>query len=170
MAEGDCKPCIKVEVGRTVYYRQPASIPFGGARGPLAAKVVYVHGARMVNLTIFDSNGGSHALCSVELYGADEKLPPDDYPNGYAYWMPYQVEQAERMAELAAEKDRVEAVIRARFAEATKAGTMTRSESLKAECADKQEVKPFDPAVARDPATLLSPGKDCGPSSSWLKK
>lgn len=95
---------IKPTVGRVVWYTPAASrdedggtvyeFPCDGEQ-PLAAMIVYVHSDSMINLVVFDSNGNSHSVCSVDL--VQENHPK---PNGgrYAEWMPYQIGQAAKHA------------------------------------------------------------------------
>lgn len=66
---------------------------------PMAGIVAYVHNDRMVNVTVFDHSGASHAVTSVPL------LQDDDTSNGgvYAEWLPYQKGQAAKTEALEAQ-------------------------------------------------------------------
>ena len=89
---------IQPTVGRIVLYH---SSEFdhqgpGGMSGRVGqefpAIVSYVHGPRMVNLAVFDSNGVQCARASINLH------QPEDTPvvNGLRWceWMPYQQKKA----------------------------------------------------------------------------
>lgn len=82
---------ISPSIGRIVWF-WPAKEPHEPkVEQPNAAIVAYVWHDRMVNLTVFDSNGNSRGETSVVL------LQDDDLPNEYgrfASWMPYQKGQA----------------------------------------------------------------------------
>lgn len=87
------KPMISPTVGRVVHF-VPAphdEVLFGS--GVCAALVAYVHSDTMVNLAVFDTNGGSHARTSVYLE-QDERTAPGGPHGSYCRWMPYQVGQA----------------------------------------------------------------------------
>lgn len=90
---------IQPTVGRVVwFYPTPNGAESGFARGsqPHAAIVAYVHGDRMVNLTVFDANGNAHSMTSVPL-----RQPKDERPGGmFCEWMPYQKGQAAKTEEL----------------------------------------------------------------------
>lgn len=83
---------IKPTVGRVVLFvpkshREGLALNLGQ---PHAATVVHVWGDRMVNLSVFDSNGKQFGVTSVHL-----KQPDDTDPGcEYCEWMPYQVGQA----------------------------------------------------------------------------
>jgi hypothetical protein len=84
---------IKPTVGRVVWYR-PAEfdkIPHHMNRDPLAAIVVGVVTDSLVNLSVFDLYGKTHALQDVLLVQPEDDLAPVD---GYAEWMPFQKGQA----------------------------------------------------------------------------
>ncbi len=95
---------IKPTVGRVVlfwpsiYYARQQGMAFGDPAQPLAALVTYVHGDRMVNLTVHDHNGVVWPVCSVQL------LQEGDAPvvggSFYCEWMPYQKGQAAKTEEL----------------------------------------------------------------------
>lgn len=53
---------------------------------PMAAKIVYVHGDRSVNLTVYDQGGQTHGLTGITLV-QDGDARPAEY---LAEWMPYQ--------------------------------------------------------------------------------
>lgn len=62
---------------------------------PVAAMVVHVWGDRMVNLSVFDSNGNITPRTSVTLLQDDDPKPE----NGrFCSWMPYQKAMAEKAA------------------------------------------------------------------------
>ena len=60
---------------------------------PLAAMVVHVWSDRMVNLVVFDSNGGQHQRTSVDLLQDEDPAPAS---GRFCAWMPYQLGQAAR--------------------------------------------------------------------------
>jgi hypothetical protein len=66
---------------------------------PLAAMVVNVWGDRMVNLVIFDGNGGMFARTSVTLLQDDDRKPEE---GRFCAWMPYQKGQAAKTEALEA--------------------------------------------------------------------
>lgn len=66
---------------------------------PLAAIVAHVWSERMVNLTVFDSNGVSYSRTSVPLLQDDDELHQSGY---YCQWMPYQKGQAAKTEALEA--------------------------------------------------------------------
>lgn len=88
---------ITPTVGRVVWFHPSintgeAGFAYHGGGQPLAAIIAHVQGDRMVNLTVFDSNGVPHGRTSVRLLQGDEPHTP---PNGYyCEWMPYQKGQA----------------------------------------------------------------------------
>jgi hypothetical protein len=78
---------IQPEVGRHVHY-VPAEHGDGLRAGePHAAVVCCVWETRMVNLTVFDRNGGTVAKTSVPLQQPDDPVPA----GSYCRWMPYTV-------------------------------------------------------------------------------
>lgn len=85
---------ITPTVGRQVwFYPDPQSAEGGFTRyndGPFAATVVFVHGDRMVNLSVLDHAGKSHARTSIHL------VQPGDEgcPAMRCEWMPFQKGQA----------------------------------------------------------------------------
>lgn len=84
---------IKPTPGRVVWFREAPDqqVLHHDKSQPLAATIAYVHHDRMVNLTVHDANGGTHARTSVRL------LQDGDKPEGegmWCEWMPYQVGQA----------------------------------------------------------------------------
>lgn len=93
---------IKPTVGRVVWYT-PAKDDYGRAQfacsfeQPLAAIIAHVHSDSMVNLTVFDANGASHGVCSVDLI-QDGQPKPDH--GRYCEWMPYQKGQAAKTEQL----------------------------------------------------------------------
>ena len=93
---------IKPTVGRVVWFfgadwYDPSFGDGEYSREPRAAIITHVWHERMVNLTVFDRNGRSHGVTSVDL------LQDDDPPGGQSYWcawMPYQKGQAAKTEEL----------------------------------------------------------------------
>lgn len=63
---------------------------------PCDAGIAYVHGDRMLNLTVADHNGVMHSRCWVPLLQEGDQAPPEGV--AYAQWMPYQVGQAAKQA------------------------------------------------------------------------
>ena len=64
-----------------------AGVAYEPGGQPMAGIVCYVHGDRMVNLSVTDHNGNAFPLTSVKL------LQDDDTPGGdgfWAEWMPFQ--------------------------------------------------------------------------------
>ena len=95
---------IKPAVGRVVWYH-PSDYDLGHTRAlppgeTCAAIVTYVHGDRMVNLVVFDVNGGSHPRTSVQLVQDDVQSPAAGH--SWCEWMPYQKGQAAKHDALAA--------------------------------------------------------------------
>lgn len=86
---------IRPTVGRVVHYiPRETKYAFGHSvieGKPHAAIVTAVHSDRMVNLAVFDANGKTFPVTSVEL-----KQPEDAAPKygDYCEWMPYQIETA----------------------------------------------------------------------------
>lgn len=60
---------------------------------PLAATVAFVHGDRMVNLSVVDANGYQFSRTSVRLIQEGDDRPEN---GGFAEWMPYQIGQAKK--------------------------------------------------------------------------
>lgn len=93
---------IKPTVGRVVWYT-----PSKNAEGryqfpcltgqPLAAIIACVHSDIMVNLVVFDANGDSHGVCSVDLIQDGQPKPDNGF---YCEWMPYQKGQAAKTEQL----------------------------------------------------------------------
>ncbi|QNN23542.1 hypothetical protein HED60_15075 [Planctomycetales bacterium ZRK34] len=83
---------ITPTIGRIVYFfkheNQTEIVHDEGH--PLAAMITHVWHDRMVNLTVFDSNGQTHGVTSVDL-----RQPEDPSISGrmYCEWMPYQVKK-----------------------------------------------------------------------------
>jgi hypothetical protein len=63
--------------------------------GPCAAIVVKVWGDRLVNLSVFDQNGTSHAVTSCPLKQEGDEIVAE---GSYCEWMPYQIGQAKKEA------------------------------------------------------------------------
>lgn len=90
-------------IGRRVWYwpsdydrglteSQPQTVIQADSEQPCDAGVVYVHGPRMVNITVADHNGNMHRRMSVNLLqDCDERPVAGDY--AFAEWMPYQAAQ-----------------------------------------------------------------------------
>lgn len=79
---------IRPTIGRIVWYwREP--IHAEDAQ-PEAAKIVYVHNDSLVNLRVYDHNGGAAGCTSVVLRHEGEGVPSVSY----CEWMPYQKGQA----------------------------------------------------------------------------
>lgn len=96
---------IKPTVGRVVLFTPSIHnqhIPHHDKTKPLAAMVVHVWGDRMVNLVVFDSNGGSGPSTSVTLLQDDDRKPEDGF---FCEWMPYQTGQAAKTEKLQAQLD-----------------------------------------------------------------
>jgi hypothetical protein len=126
---------IKPTVGRvvlfwpTVEYAAQCCMAYGDPSQPLAAIVTYVHGDRMVNLTVHDHNGVPYGVCSVPLVQEDDVARPGAF---YCEWMPYQKGQA-------AKTEAVESDIRSRLREydlgTHSADPLAKPESLEAKFA-----------------------------------
>lgn len=98
---------IEPTIGRRVLYwptdydrglmvSQPDSVIQANGLQPCDAGVAFVHGPRMVNLSVTDHNGNVHKRTSVTLKQPGDPIDPER--GGYATWMPYQVKQAEKEA------------------------------------------------------------------------
>lgn len=94
---------IKPTIGRRVWYwpskqdlgqteHKPSSVMTANQLQPCDAGICYVHGERLVNLTVADHNGVMHKRTSVQLVQEESDVYPAD--GGYAVWMPYQIGQA----------------------------------------------------------------------------
>jgi hypothetical protein len=174
--EGSMSVTIIPEVGRTLYY-YPGLYELC-TRGPLAAKVVYVHGPTCVNLTVWDANGANSGRTSVELVQPGD--PDPTHGGGFCRWMPWQVAQAETAArfeqvkrdiaaappggispERAAAKAADEMILRTagKMEDGTGNGDDKGDPCPVAECG----VKPSDPVGGPAPTAD-------GPSASWVKK
>ena len=81
---------IQPTIGRIVYFFQKMTGLGVPDVGPLAAIITHVWTDRMVNLCVFNSNGGSKGHASVTL-----RQPEDDVPGSpdWCEWMPYQVKK-----------------------------------------------------------------------------
>jgi hypothetical protein len=84
---------IKPSIGRVVWYR-PKDYPVSAQ--PLAALVVFVWNDSMVNLVVFDQNGMGKPKLSITLRQDGDEIPNESY----CEWMPYQIGQAAKTAEL----------------------------------------------------------------------
>lgn len=102
---------IKPTVGRKVWFRNNGSMQklpradggtahpvFCGIEQPMDATVIFVHGARMVNLDITDHIGQRFVATSVPLLQDDDAIPDMGF---YCEWMPYQKGQAAKDASTA---------------------------------------------------------------------
>lgn len=94
---------IKPSIGRVVWY-YPAGLKHS-ERNRRAALVAFVHNDRMVNLSWFDEHGGSHGAQNVQLLppGEEPAQDADEHPayvKGFATWMPFQIGQAARGADV----------------------------------------------------------------------
>jgi hypothetical protein len=90
-------PLIQPTVGRVVWFRANETDKIKlDSEQPLAAIVAYVHGDRMVNLTVFDPNGVPHSRTSVTLKQESDDILPG---SSYCEWMPYQLGQAAKAQE-----------------------------------------------------------------------
>ncbi|MEY4428614.1 MAG: Erwinia phage vB EamM Alexandra [Pseudomonadota bacterium] len=90
---------IKPTIGRRVWYwpstydtgcmetKPPTVMEFNGTQ-PCDAGVVYVHGDRLVNLSVTDHNGNVHKRNSVTLHQPGDVISAG---GGYAVWMDYQI-------------------------------------------------------------------------------
>ena len=97
---------IQPTVGRRVWYwpsafdRQQNSsnsqMDYYDPKQPCDAGIAFVHGDRMVNLTVADHNGKLHARCSVPLVQEGDVTPAEG--SAFAQWMPYQNQQARKDA------------------------------------------------------------------------
>lgn len=98
---------IKPTVGRKVWFRNNGSMQklpradggtahpvFCGIEQPMDATVIFVHGARMVNLDITDHIGQRFVATSVPLLQDDDAIPDMGF---YCEWMPYQKGQAAKV-------------------------------------------------------------------------
>ena len=90
---------IKPTVGRVVHFVPAPHDEALFGHGVCAAIVAYVHSDTMVNLAVFDPNGGSHSRTSVFLE-QDESVDPGGRHGSYCRWMQYQIGQAAKTEEL----------------------------------------------------------------------
>lgn len=81
---------IQPTVGRIVWFRQMTAGVFPGSDGACAAIVTHVHSDRLVNLCVFDGNGGTHPRTSVTLVQEGDPKPQ----HMHCEWMPYQKQKA----------------------------------------------------------------------------
>ena len=102
MVQGMNKPgSIVPTVGRVVWYwpqatpgTEPSDDPSQPKRQPHAATIAYVIDDTKVNLSVVDHAGVQYGVCGVTLH-----MPTCDViGGGYAQWMPYQAQQAEKKA------------------------------------------------------------------------
>lgn len=95
---------ITPTIGRRLWYipstydrggmlEKPTTIIEASSSQPCDAGVVFVHGDRLVNLSVTDHNGNVHKRTSVTLYQPGDTITQTD--GGYAVWMTYQQQQAE---------------------------------------------------------------------------
>lgn len=83
---------IKPTVGRVVHYVPAPHEAALFGHGVLTALVCHVHSDTMVNLAVFDANGGHHSRTSV--YLEQEGGEPGGRHGSYCRWMQYQIGQA----------------------------------------------------------------------------
>lgn len=94
---------IKPTVGRVLWYWPTAEdiksgmFAYEGSDQPFAASVTFVHGDRMVNLSVTDHGGIVWGKRSVTLLQEGDKVRDR---SGYAEWMPYQKGQAVKTEQL----------------------------------------------------------------------
>jgi hypothetical protein len=82
---------IQPTVGRIVLYRpMPNESNLCPVGHNCAAIIAFVHSDHCVNLTVFDSNGGTTGRTSVHLVQPNDEVPG---PGGYCQWMPYQIKK-----------------------------------------------------------------------------
>ena len=81
-------------VGRVVWFEPGQSVLFN-KRGeqPMAAQIVFVHGDRLVNLSVFDHTGQQYAVKNVPLVQEDDAYQSDKQ---HCHWMPFQIGQQAR--------------------------------------------------------------------------
>lgn len=94
---------ISPTIGRVVWYR-PSLTDHATMKiiddQPLSAMIAYVWSDHLVNLTVSDHGGATHARPSVALRQGDEHDPADA---PFCEWMPYQKGQAAKTEATAAE-------------------------------------------------------------------
>lgn len=94
---------ITPTIGRRLWYfpsiydlggmlEKPSTIIQSDQTQPCDAGVVFVHGDRLVNLSVTDHNGNVHKRTSVTLYQPGDEI--SHVNGGYAVWMDYQKEQS----------------------------------------------------------------------------
>ena len=145
---------IKPEIGRTLYYFANGCLEHGhraGADKELSAKVVAVHSERMVNLVVWDANGGSFGVTSVRLIQPGDETP-ERGSGMYCQWMPWQIEQAEKQARLKAAQERVIDAVKKEAAKGgmtceTVGAKTTGATDDKPGCQESASVKPSDSAA-----------------------
>ena len=86
---------ISPTIGRVVWFH-PAGEQIGDQ--PHAALVVYVHNDRLINVAAFDKHGNSYACQQVRLVQEGETRPSQG--ENYAEWIPYQIGQARKDADV----------------------------------------------------------------------
>jgi hypothetical protein len=95
---------ITPTIGRRVWYwpsafdmghlkDRPQSIIMSNELQPCDAGVVFVHGEKLINITVADHNGNMHKRTSVTLVQPGDVAPAS---GGYCTWMDYQVDQAKK--------------------------------------------------------------------------
>jgi hypothetical protein len=87
---------IKPSIGRVVLYHPPFEPDSGSNERTFAAIICHVWSDTCVNLAVFDANGAAGNQTSVFLFQGDGERPS----SCYAEWMPYQLGQAAKTAEL----------------------------------------------------------------------
>lgn len=88
---------IKPTIGRIVWFYPYGRSQVEAKEQPHAAIIAYVHSAECINIAYFDVNGIAKPANGVRLCHDDEPRP--DF--AFAEWMPYQIGQAAKTAELA---------------------------------------------------------------------
>lgn len=87
---------IKPTVGRRVWYRPAKADAREGfvvldPAQPCDAGIAFVHGDRLVNITVADHRGVLHSMSEVKLLQDDDKAPEGRH---YCEWMPFQKGQS----------------------------------------------------------------------------
>lgn len=95
---------IQPTPGRVVWWApsKGSNIPCHEGQ-PLAAIIAGVVSDDVVNLAAFDAHGAHHALRNVRLFQGDERICRDRHA---CFWMPYQMGQAAKTEDTAANVER----------------------------------------------------------------
>jgi hypothetical protein len=90
---------IQPTIGRKLYFK-PTLFQINEMRAtyldlsqPFDATIVFVHEDATINIAGYDHNGVGYKALNIPLI-QDGDEPPED--ESYAYWMPYQVQQAKQ--------------------------------------------------------------------------